>query len=324
MFDWIPGFCTFTLFSTKERGFILKQSRRSFIKTSSASLLCGSALLHGRNLYAETLKVPLGLQLYSVREQLPTNYAGTLKQIGALGYREVESAGYFNHSAAEVKQAMDDAKLKLVSAHYSSNDLHKQLDQVIGFSKEVGVGNIICSFPGFKDPSGPKNKNRDLAFTLDDWRWNAEQFNAIGEKVNAAGLKFGYHNHTMEFHEVNGVIPYNELLRLTDPSKVTMELDCGWVIVGGGNPIEYLRKYPTRISMLHVKDFKRSTAPASATDRPVITELGQGSIDYRPILEQAAKSGHVKHCFVEQEAFDVPPMQSLKIDADYMRKLGIR
>jgi sugar phosphate isomerase/epimerase len=161
------------------------------------------------------------------------------------------------------------------------------------------------------------------AFTLDDWRWNADEFNALGEKVHTAGMKFGYHNHVTEFHTTDGIVPYVELLRLTDPSKVTMELDCGWVIVGGGNPVEYLRRYPARITMLHVKDFKRADTPPSNTNRPTGTELGQGTIDYRPIFQEAAKTGNVKHCFVEQESFDVPPMQSLKMDADYMHKLGV-
>jgi sugar phosphate isomerase/epimerase len=227
---------------------------------------------------------------------------------------------------AQVKQAMSSAGLHLVSAHYSSDDLHQQLDEILAFNKELGVHYIICSFPGFKDPSRVKNlssKDRTNAFNLEDWRWNAEQFNAIGKKVSAAGLQFGYHNHTMEFHAIDGVVPYDELLRLTDPAHVTMEMDCGWVVVGGGNPIDYLRKYPTRISMLHVKDFKGITANSSITNVPTIVELGQGSIDYRPIFEEAAKAGVVKHCFVEQEGYNVPAMQGLKIDADYMHKLGI-
>jgi sugar phosphate isomerase/epimerase len=276
-------------------------------------------MLQANKLHAQTLHLPLAIQLYSVRELLPNDYAGTLKQLGSLGYREVESAGYFNHSAAEVKQAMDAAGLKLVSAHYPSNDLHKQFDQIVAFNKELGVQYIICSSPRPKDPAPA----RGTPFTLDDWRYNADEFNALGEKVQAAGLKFGYHNHITEFHETDGVVPYVELMRLTDPSKVTMEMDCGWVIVGGGNPIELLRAYPTRISMLHVKDFKRSDTPPSNTNRPQVAELGQGTIDYAPILTAAAKTGNIKHCFVEQEAFDVPPMESLKIDADYMRKLGI-
>jgi sugar phosphate isomerase/epimerase len=167
------------------------------------------------------------------------------------------------------------------------------------------------------------NKERSGSFTLEDWRWNAEQFNSIGTKVSAAGLKFGYHNHTMEFHKTDGVVPYDELLRLTDPAHVTMEMDCGWVTVGGANPIDYLRKYPTRISMLHAKDFKGITAASSIVNVPTIVELGQGTIDYRPIFAAAAKTGMVKHCFVEQEGYNVPPMEGLKIDADYMHKLGI-
>ena len=301
------------------RGFILKHSRRDFLKAGSASIVCGS-LLSAPKLYAQTLHLPLALQLYSVRELLPTDYAGTLKEIGALGYREVESAGYFNHSAAEVKQAMDNAGLKLVSAHYPSEELHKQFDQIVAFNKELGVSYIICSSPRLKDPS---RRGKPDTFTLDDWRWNADEFNALGEKVNAAGMKFGYHNHINEFRKTDGVVPYVELMRLTDPSKVAMELDCGWVIVGGGDPLEYLRNYPSRIVMLHVKDFKHSDTPMSNTNRPAVAELGQGTIDYAPILKEAAKAGNVKHCFVEQEAFNVPPMQSLKIDADYMRKLGV-
>ena len=283
---------------------MLKQSRRDFVKAGSAALIYSSTV---GTLAAQTLKVPLGLQLYSVRELLPKDYEGTLKQLGAIGFREVESAGYYNHSAAQVKQAMSAAGLHLVSAHYGSDDLHQKLDEILAFNKELGVSYIICSFPGFKDPSRVKGLTPKQ----------------IGAKVSAAGLKFGYHNHTMEFHKTDGVVPYDELLRLTDPAHVTMEMDCGWVTVGGASPVEYLRKYPTRISMLHIKDFKDITPDSSIENVPTIVELGQGTIDYRPIFQQAAKSGVVKHCFVEQEGYNVPPMEGLKIDADYMHKLGI-
>ena len=303
---------------------MLKQSRRDFVKAGSAALIYSS--FHSSILCAQSLKVPLGLQLYSVREQLPKDYEGTLKQLGAIGFREVESAGYYNHTAAQVKQAISSAGLHLVSAHYGSDDLHQKLDEIISFSKDVGVSYIICSFPGFKDPSRVKNltnKQKSGAFTMEDWRWNAEQFNAIGAKVSAAGLKFGYHNHTMEFRKEHGVVPYDELLRLTDPAHVTMEMDCGWVTVGGANPIDYLQKHPNRISMLHAKDFKGITPTSSIENVPTIVELGQGTIDYRPIFAAAAKAGGIKHCFVEQEGYNVAPMEGLKIDADYMHKLGI-
>jgi sugar phosphate isomerase/epimerase len=294
------------------------KSRRDFLKTGSAALLYGSTLLRNSALNAEDktkyLDLPLGIQLYSVRRQLPTDYEGTLKQIAALGYREVEAAGFYNHSASDVKQAMQQAGLHCVSAHYSYDALNGHVDEIVAFMKAIGSRYIICSYPGHHGGQGP-------TFTLDEWRWNAGEFNRFGKQISAAGLKFGYHNHTMEFHKEDGVVPYDELMRLTDPEYVTMEMDLGWVTVGGGNPIELLHRYGNRISMLHVKDFKPFTAPATIQNPPTATALGQGSIDYRPIFAAAAQTGHIKHCFVEQEEYNMPVMQELKIDAEYMRKL---
>jgi sugar phosphate isomerase/epimerase len=289
-------------------------SRRDFLKTGSAALI-GSAMLRGGQLHAEPLGLPLGLQLYSVRELLPTDYEGTLKTLGSLGYKEVEAAGYYGKSAAQVKQAMQGAGLNCVSAHYPLGELQTKLDEIVAFSKEVGVQYLICSSPGFQHPPAKRTEfaKQFRNFTLADWRWNAEQFNKVGEKVNAAGLKFGYHNHFMELHKTEGVVPLDELIKQTDPAKVTFEMDCGWVMVGGGNPVEFLHRYPTRISMLHIKDFKQLNPPK-------VCELGQGVIHYGPIFQAAAKTGHIKHMFVEQEEFDMPWRQALKVDADYMKK----
>ena len=302
-------------------------SRRDFLKSGTAALI-GSACLRSGQLTAQSmgsskyLNLPLGLQLYSVRDVLPTNYDGTLKEIGALGYREVEGAGFYNYSASQVKQSMQQAGLRCVSAHYSSGDLQSKFDQIMTFAHEVGMEYIICPSPSRKNPSNHKPGPGEHApgFTLEDWRWNADQFNQIGKKVKAAGLKFGYHNHRREFEKQDGIVPYDELMRLTDPAYVTMEMDCGWVVVGGGNPVELLHRYPARISMLHVKDFKLNGTPA-AWENPTSTALGQGSIDYRPIFEAAARTGHVKHCFVEQEQYNMPVMQELKVNAEYMQKL---
>jgi len=269
---------------------------------------------------ANALGLPLGLQLYSVRDILPKDYEGTLRQLAALGYREVEAAGFFGHSPSEVKQAMDHAGLLCVSAHYSLKDLLPKVDETIQFGKDLGLKYIVCAAPMLKDPSRAKDPGSRAAresMTLEDWRWNAEQFNHIGEKVNAAGMRFAYHNHTPEFRAENGVVFYDELLRLTDPAKVSMELDCGWAVVAGQKPAEILSSNPTRFSMLHVKDFKMShgVVPLPA---PPSTEMGHGAIDYHPIFA-AAKKASIEHAFVEQEEFDMPEMEALKIDADYMR-----
>jgi len=295
-------------------------TRRNFLQTSSA-VVCGSAILGGNQAFASPFGLPIGLQLYSVRELLPKDYAGTLRQLAGLGFQEVEAAGYYNLDVQQVRQALTDAGLRMPSAHYSFNDLQRDFDKIVAFNKELGVEYLICSFPGMKDPTRLKDRSfRGMVqgFTLEDWRWNAERFNEMGAKIKAAGMNFGYHNHTMEFAAQNGVVPFDELLRLTDPALVTIEMDCGWVMVGGGDAVDYLKRYPNRISMLHVKDFKKTDKPATVVDPPPAAELGTGTADYYPIFA-AAKKANIRHYFVEQEEFNLPPMQSLKIDADYMK-----
>jgi sugar phosphate isomerase/epimerase len=299
-------------------------SRRTFLQTVSASAACAAVLSSASRLMANPLGLPIGLQLYSVRDLLPKDYEGTLRQLGALGYQEVEAAGFFGHTPRQVKQAMDHAGLNCVSAHYPLRDLLPKVEETIQFGKDLGLKYIVCAAPWLKDPSSVKDPGSRAArdkMTLADWRWNAEQLNHIGERVNAAGLRFAYHNHTAEFRSENGVVFYDELLRATDPTKVTMEMDCGWVVVGGANPVDYLTRYPSRFSMLHVKEFKM-TGWTPGGEPPPSTEMGRGSIDYRPIFE-AAKKARIEHAFVEQEEFDMPPMEALKIDADYMRSLTV-
>jgi sugar phosphate isomerase/epimerase len=286
-------------------------TRRQFLQTASA--VSAYALTASRQAVASPFGLPLGLQLYSVRKVLPTDYAGTLHKVAALGYREVEAAGFDGHSAAEVKAAMADAGLRCVSAHYPWSQLSTGLDAILEFHKVLGAEYIVCASPGHKSPPAA---GAERTFTLEDWRWNAEQFNQAAAKVKAAGFRFGYHNHTPEFVVVDGVTPYDELMRLTDPALVTFEMDCGWVIVGGGDPVALLHKYPNRISMLHVKDFQPGVTP------PHAAQLGHGRIDYRPIF-QAAKKGEIKHFFVEQEEFDIAWEEALKIDAGYMKALKV-
>ncbi len=296
---------------------MLASTRRDFLKTSA--LLSLSTVLAPQSLLASPFGLPVGLQLYSVRELLPNDYEGTLKQLAALGYQEVEAAGFFGHTALEVKNAMQSAGLRCVSAHYPSNELHQRLDEILAFHKELGAAYIICSSPGLKDPASAQPH---AALSLDDWRWNADEFNKMGAKVKAAGMHFGYHNHIAEFHKLEGIAPYDELLRLTDSSLVTFEMDCGWVVVGGGDPVAYLHQHPQRISMLHVKDFKAPEKATSLADRPKSAELGQGISDYKAIFH-AARKANIKHYFIEQEEFDMPPFEALKIDADYMKRLTV-
>ena len=161
------------------------------MKTASASAACAALWNSAPWLMANALGLPLGVQLYSVRDLLPKDYEGTLKQLGAIGYREVEAAGFFDHTPSQVKQAMDHAGLQCVSAHYPMTQLNPKLDEIIQFCKDLGLNYIVCAAPMLKDPSrvkDPGSRAAREAMTLDDWRWNAEQFNRIGERVNAAGM----------------------------------------------------------------------------------------------------------------------------------------
>ena len=296
-------------------------TRRDFLKVSTSLVAASVAIKKGWAGSAPLKSFPIGMQLFAIRDLLIKDFAGTLKQIAALGFTEVEAAGFLTLTAAEVKAAMKDAGLRCVSGHYPMQSWQTQLDANLKFASEAGLKYVVCSSPGLKDPSrvaGLPRKAQMDAMTLEDWRWNASELNRIGDAANAAGLRLAYHNNTNEFRALDGVVPYNELLRLTEARKVMFELDCGWALVGGADPVAYLNRSAGRIPMIHVKDFHTLTAPADGGRLPA-AEMGQGVMDNRPILEAALRTG-VEHCFVEQEGFDMAPLDSLRIDAEYMRK----
>jgi sugar phosphate isomerase/epimerase len=262
-------------------------------------------------LAAAPIGKPIGLQLYSVRNLLPKDFDGTLRQLSAAGYKEVEAAGYFNKTAPAFRASMDQAGLRCVSTHHPLAMLKPQLDLLIEYAHTLGLDYMICSSAGgiHRDPS---HKGE---LTMDDWRYVAGEFNQIGEKVKAAGMTFGVHNHTPEFASENGVLVYNELLKLTDPKLVKFEMDCGWVTAAGSNPVDYLSKTPERFPLMHVKDMVKD---ADGKFHSVV--MGHGLIDYHPILRAATG---LKHYFIEQEEFVGDTMDELRQDAEYMRKFKV-
>ena len=298
---------------------MIKLSRREFAGGMAA---CAAFSLTSRNAFANPLGLPLGIQLYSVRQQMAEDFEGALAGIAAAGFTEVEAASLPKKGAGEVRAALDKAGLHCVSAHHPFNDLHARFDEIAAYDKQLGVSFIICASPGRRSaPPAGTAAGSHTSLALDDWHYNAEQFNEWGSKLETQGIRFGYHNHVPEFATTDGKIPYFELLRLTDPKKVTFELDCGWAIVAGMKPVEILKNNPHRVTMLHVKDFKAPTGASHTPEDFKVTELGRGSTNYPPIFAEASRSQHIEHAFVEQEAFDMPWKDSLKVDADYMRKL---
>jgi sugar phosphate isomerase/epimerase len=299
-------------------------SRRKFM--AGGSIATAAVLFQSKTVHAAPSEAGIGVQLYSVRQMLAQDFPGTLAKVADAGYRNVEAAGFYNHGATDVKQMMATAGLKCVSAHYSLADLLKAADATMEYANTLGLEYVICSSPSVADPAkfahapGGAWQAMQHGLTADDWKWNAGQFNEMGRKMKAQGLKFGYHNHTMEFHDLGGTNGFQILLRDTDPSLVTMEMDCGWVVAGGGNPVELLTKYPTRFSMLHVKDLK-AAEPGDEPGKRISTELGRGVIDYKPIFAAARKAA-IRYSIVEQEDFDIPVFDALKIDYEFMRTQG--
>ncbi|WP_239461454.1 sugar phosphate isomerase/epimerase family protein [Occallatibacter savannae] len=288
-------------------------SRREFIGGAAAIALISATKMS----FAEPLGLAPGIQLYSVREQMAKDFEGTLAAVRKAGYVEVESAALPKKPAPELRKALDQAGLKCVSAHRSFEDVTKNLDATTEFEKTIGVSYIICPGPGRRNAGrGP--------LTIDDWKYNAEEFNKTGEKLKKVGITFGYHNHWLEFAPVDGKLPYEVLLSQCESDKTTFEMDCGWVKVAGHDPVALMQKYPHRFSMFHVKDFHLPPDMTVAKhDEANVTELGRGSIDYRPIFAQAAKNQKITHAFVEQEAFDIPWQESLKVDATYLKNLTV-
>ncbi len=297
-------------------------SRREFLQAGSTF---AAATLFGAGVSsAGALGLPAGIQLYTVKDELSKDFDGTLRKVAAIGYKEVEAAGYYDKSAAEFRMAIESAGLTLPAAHYSLQELLQGLDAKIAFAHELGLKYMVCSFPFVANPgrfhADKYYEEIRAGITLDDWKWNAEQFNKVGEKVKKAGMQLGYHNHNLEFRKEKGIIAFDELLRLTDSKLVKMEMDIGWVASAGYDPAVYLEKYPNRFELLHVKDI-RPGQPSTEGEGTGSTELGHGTINWKKVFA-AAKRASIKHYFIEQEDpfLNMPVMEAIKVDYEFVSK----
>lgn len=302
----------------------MSHSRRVFLR--NASLTAAMTTLR-----ADPLGKPPGLQLYTVGEELGHDFNGTLKQIAAIGYQEVELAATYGKTAAELRTAFSDNGLHCRSAHMF--DFQKTPEQFMDFAKELGVTYVVTSFnPPPKAmaavaSSSPPDFSAFLkvieGMTVDDYKASAETCNRLGEAAKKNGLVYAYHNHNLEFKKLGDTLPFDLLLSSTDPELVKMEMDCGWVAVSGHDPVAYLEKYPRRIRLLHIKDFKPGPPNLKlGPGGPEPTELGRGFIDYKPIFA-AAKKAKVDQYYVEQEPpfKEMTALEAIRVDYEYVHKL---
>jgi sugar phosphate isomerase/epimerase len=247
-----------------------------------------------------------GLQLYTLRDVLPDDPKGVLKQVASYGYKQIES---YEHSKlgifwgmknTEFKTLMNDLGMKIVSSHC---DINKDFERKAAEAAEIGMHYLLCPY------LGPQKK-------IDDFKKFAETFNQKGEICKKNGIRFGYHNHDYGFVQLEGQYPQDVLMQNTDKNLVDFEMDIYWVVTAGQDPIAWIDKYPGRFKLCHIKDRKKGATPSQ---RDVSVELGTGSIDFKKILIEADKKG-MNYYFVEQEAYEnTTPLAAAKADADYLK-----
>ncbi len=278
-------------------------SRRNFLK-ASGMLAAGSLLLPDLIQAASRRSVKdVGLQLYTVRNEMLKDNIGTLKQVASLGYKEIESAGsdkgsYYGFKPAEMKKVCNDLGMTLRSGHVHYDDKWQQtIDDAVQSGQEYLIVSVM-----------PSNGQ-----TVDNYKKVAEIFNKAGEACKKSNITFGYHNHDSEFDKDNGKVLYDVLLENTNPEYVKMEMDLGWVIVTGNDPLAYFAKYPGRFPLWHLKDMDLKAKHS--------VEFGKGSLDVKKMLENAKKAG-MKYFFVEQEEYTGTAFECLKYNIDYLKKIN--
>ena len=289
--------------------------RRKFIQQSSMAVPA-AFLPWPEFLMKPASKYKFGLQLYTVRDAMEADPIGTLKKVRAMGYEDLELYGYdgeagtfYGFTAVDFKKMLEDADLTTSSCHYglpaffdsSNDDLLRYVDQCIEGAH--AVGHSFITWPWLD----PKDRN------MEGFKKLVPKLNAIGDRVVKGGLRFAYHNHGFEFDDHNGEIGYDLIVNETDPDLVKLQLDMYWVAHSSKlTSNEWIAKQPGRIVMWHIKDMHKVSRD--------YTELGNGSIDYHPILPEAEKSG-LEYYYLEQGGnFAVNSMQSISDSAEFFKK----
>jgi sugar phosphate isomerase/epimerase len=291
-----------------------KLSRKEFLQLSGLAL--AGAMLPNATAFAAPAR-KTGVQLYTLREQLPKDLEGTLKKVAAIGYKEVELFGYsdgkfFGKTAKEFKALLKSLGLSAPSGHYTTGTstampsakgtLANDWNRAVADAAELGQKYMICAFL-FPDERK----------TLDQYKRHIELFNKSAEVCKKSGIQFGYHNHDFEFVPINGQVPYDLILKGTDPKMVQMELDLYWTSFAKVDALDLFKKNPGRFPMWHVKDMEKSASRTFA-------EVGTGSIDFKRLFAAAGTAG-LKHFFVEQDQTKRPPLESIEISYKNVQKL---
>jgi sugar phosphate isomerase/epimerase len=255
---------------------------------------------------------PVGLQMWSLREYLPKDLPGTLARVRAMGFRDVEGAGLWKHTAAALRAALDTAGLRCQSAHMSFERLRDDAPGAFAEAKALGASWVVC-------PWIPHDKE----FSRDDALKSAEAFNRFGSAAEAAGLRFAYHCHGYEMLPSPEGTRFDTLAQHTDPKRVTFQIDVFHALYGGTDPAALIRRYAGRVSSLHLKDVRKGapiTKGAGTATPDVDVPLGSGEVDWPAVLREATKAGAALY-YLEDESAD--PWGHIPQSLDYLRKLSL-
>jgi sugar phosphate isomerase/epimerase len=248
-------------------------------------------------------KVPVALQLYTVREDMAKDFPGTLRKVAEIGYRAVEFAGTGGLTAEDLRALLDDLGLKVVGSHLGLEALTDDLQEAIEYNLAIANPFLVC-------PGIPEQRRS----SAQAWRETAALFNQIGEEARKHGLAFAYHNHDKEFMIFDGKYGLDILLEATDRSLVGVELDVFWAKYAGADPAAYMNGHPGRFPLLHLKDM--------AKDGKSMTEVGEGIVDLQAVFSQAEQAG-VQAYIVEQDTCARPPLESVRISLENLKRRGI-
>ena len=274
------------------RGLLAKSIAAAAVLASTANAAPMERTTTEQSTTGRRRRIPIGLQLYSVRDDCQKDLPGTIAAVGKMGYEGVEFAGYYNRSAKDLRKMLDDNKLKCCGTHTGIDTLlGDNLPKTIEFNKILGNKYLVA--PGLP---GQYNSSHQA------WLNAAKLFNELAEKVKPAGMLVGYHNHSAEFKAMDGELPWDTFFGNTS-KDVIMQLDVGNAINGGVDPLPYIYRYPERAITVHVKEFSKKNDKAL---------IGEGDVSWKAFAALCRAVGATEWYIIEHESYAYPPLECVE------------
>lgn len=247
-------------------------------------------------------RIPIALQLYSVRRECEKDLPRVIESVAEMGYEGVEFAGYYGYSAKDLRRLLDDCGLQVAGAHVPLDSLlGDAFERTIEFHQALGNRFLIV-------PWMPEDRRADRQ----GWLQCARLFDELAEKVKPYGMRVGYHNHDFEFKPLDGELPWDIFFGSTR-EDVVMQLDTGNALQGGGQPTAFLEKYPGRAVTVHLKEY-------SAADENAL--IGEGDVPWAEVFRLCERVGGTQWYIVEQEKYPYEPLECARRCLEALKAMG--